>query len=554
VKDLRWRRLGLLFVLALAVRVLTAWLLRQPGYTDAYYYAVGARQLYSGQGFSEPFIWNYVAPPTSLPHAGYLYWMPLAAIMGWLGMVALGSSFWAVQAPFIFTSALLPLVTYVVALDLTVKPKHALLAGLLAVFPGFFAAGFVLPETFAPFALAGSVCLLAAGQGLRSRRPGWFALAGLAAGLGHLARADGLLLAAVALLAAALSGTEWHRSDLSAAGGVHGSPAPNDGPTAARARRKVCMPLLSVVLVIAGYLLVMGAWLVRNWQAFGSPLPGAGTRTAFLTAYDDMFAFDGSLTLQDYLSWGWSSILGSKWDALLLNLQRVWIECLLVVLPPFAALGLWHSRKNRLLWPFFLYAPLLFLAMTFAFTFPGMRGGLYHSSAAWLPFLFAATGPGLEVALRWAAGRFRGWHLRTAWPVFSTAIVAMAVLMTLFGLWRSGALSGDWNERGQQYAQIGGWLEQEGAREAIVMVGDAPAFTWFTGHPALAVPNDPLDTILAVADQYGACYLVLNGTRPRTTDALYAGKAGDPRLVLRLDGGEEGQRWQLYEIIGTHGP
>jgi 4-amino-4-deoxy-L-arabinose transferase-like glycosyltransferase len=192
-----------LLVLALGVRLLTAWFLRQPGYTDAYYYAVGAKQLYAGRGFVEPFIWNYLGAPEGVPHPGYLYWMPLTAMLGWLGLEVLGDSFRAVQAPFVLLSALLPLVSYGVAWDLTGKQKHAVLAGLLAIFPGYYAHGFVLPDNFAPFALAGSVCLWACGRGLRDRRPLWFGLAGLAAGFGHLARADGLLLAGVSLVAAA---------------------------------------------------------------------------------------------------------------------------------------------------------------------------------------------------------------------------------------------------------------------------------------------------------------------------------------------------------------
>ncbi len=82
-----------------------------------------------------------------------------------------------------------------------------------------------------------------------------------------------------------------------------------------------------------------------------------------------------------------------------LNLQRLWVENLLIFLLPFTVLGLWRLRRERLLWPFFLYAPLLFAAMTLAFTFPGMRGGLFHSGGALLPFFFAAAGPGLEAVL-----------------------------------------------------------------------------------------------------------------------------------------------------------
>lgn len=507
------------------VRSLTIWPVRQPGYTDAYYYAVGARQLHAGQGLDEPFIWNYLDPPTGLPHPGYLYWMPLTAILGWLGTLALGNSFAAMQVPFVLLSALLPLVAYLVAWDLTGNRRHAVLAGLLAVFPGFYAHVFVIPDNFAPFALAGSICLWAAGRGLRERRPLWFGLAGLGAGFAHLARADGMLLAGVALLAA-LAQT---------------LPTDRRSPEVQRSKRAV---VLSVTLVTMGYLLVMGPWFVRNWLAIGTPLAGAGAKTLFLTSYDDMFAYDRPLTLESYLDWGWAAILQSKWEALLLNLQRLWVENLLIFLLPFTALGLWRLRRDRLLWPFLLYLPLLFLAMTVAFTFPGMRGGLYHSGGALLPCLFAAAGPGLELALRWAARRFRGWQVHRAWPVFSAGLVGLAVLLTAFALWRAGVLGGDWNHRNSGYAEIGDWLAGQGAAGAVVMVGDAPGFAWHTGQWAIAVPNDPLDTVLAVADRYGARYLVLDNARPRMTDGLYLGTETHPRLASRLTT----DQWQVYEI------
>ncbi|MBN1661611.1 MAG: hypothetical protein JXA93_24670, partial [Anaerolineae bacterium] len=109
-----------LLALALAVRLLTAWLLEQPGYTDTYYYATGARELALGRGLVERFVWNYLDPPNQVVHPGYLYWMPLASILGWLGTIVLGNSFRAMQAPFVLISALLPLVAYRIALDLDV--------------------------------------------------------------------------------------------------------------------------------------------------------------------------------------------------------------------------------------------------------------------------------------------------------------------------------------------------------------------------------------------------------------------------------------------------
>lgn len=293
----------------------------------------------------------------------------------------------------------------------------------------------------------------------------------------------------------------------------------------------------------------MAPWYLRNWQAFGTPLPGGGLSTLFLTSYDDIFSYAQPPTLARYLAWGWPAILRSKAQALLLNLQRLWVENLLIVLLPFVALGLWRLRRQRLLWPFFLYFPLLFLAMTLAFTFPGMRGGLYHSGGALLPFLFAVTGPGLDQALRWLARRLRGWQVRTAWPVFSTGLVALAVLLAAFALWQAGLFSGAWNERGQAYAQLGDWLDREAvAPDVVVMVGDPPAFRWHSGRPAVAIPNDPWDTILAVAERYDARYLVLDRTRPRTTDDVYAGSVTQPGLILRHSLETAEGRWQLYEV------
>ncbi len=521
-----------LLALSLAVRLLTAWLLRTPGYADAYYYAVGARQLHTGQGFDEPFIWNYLDPPSGVPHPGYLYWMPLTAIVGWLGMAVFGDSFRAIQAPFVLLSALLPLLAYGVAWDLTRKRPHAMLAGLLAVLPGFYTHLLVLPDNVTPFALAGGVCLWAAGRGMRDRRPLWFGLAGLAAGLAHLSRADGLLLELVAL-ACAVSLIR---------------PGTRSSPTAPAGSR-----IAAVAWAFAGYLAVMVPWFVRNWQVIGSPLSGAGTATLFLTSYDDIFAYGRPLTLGSYLAWGWDAILRSKAEALLLNLERLWVENLLIFLLPFTVLGLWRLRRDRLLWPFFLYAPLLFVAMTLAFTFPGMRGGLFHSGGALLPFLFAAAGPGLEAVLHAATRRFHGWQVKRAWPVFSAGLVGLATLLTALALGRAGALNGDWNRRGLGYAEIGDWLAGQGAADAVVMAGDAPGLTWHTGHLAIAVPNEPLDTVLAVADRYGARYLVLDEFRPRTTDALYDGTATHPRLALAGtkspdQTGREGEGWQLYEI------
>jgi len=231
------------------------------------------------------------------------------------------------------------------------------------------------------------------------------------------------------------------------------------------------------------------------------------------------------------------------------------VENLLVFLLPFTGLGLWALRRERLLWPFFLYLPLLFLSMTFVFTFPGPRGGLFHSGGALLSFFFAAAGPGLEIALRWVAQRRRGWHVRRAWSVFAAGLVALALFITALALARAAVYNAAWNNQDRGYAEIGDWLKAQGSGQSIVMVGNAPGFTWHTGHKAIAIPNEPLDTILKVAGRYGARYLVLDGARPRTTDRLYRGKETDPGLSLRYTIEGDDEALQVYEITGLgHAP
>src|SRR5512136_18208 len=191
-RDLFW-----LFILALALRLLTTIPIRQPGYMDAAYYYDIALNLAQGQGLTEPFLWNYLDNPAGLPHPSHLYWMPLPTLVAWTGLTLFGQTYRAAQIPFAVLSALLPLVSYWVALQTTGSRRHAWLAGLLTVFSGFYVIYWGHTDNFTPFALSGSLSLVAAWRATeareKSRARGWALGAGILAGLAHLSRADGPL-------------------------------------------------------------------------------------------------------------------------------------------------------------------------------------------------------------------------------------------------------------------------------------------------------------------------------------------------------------------------
>jgi hypothetical protein len=533
----------LLLALALAVRLLAILPVHQPGYMDAAYSYDIALNLARGRGFVEPFLWNYLDNPTGLPHASHLYWMPLPTMLAWIGLTLLGQTYRAAQVPFAVLSALLPLVSYWVAVQTTGRRSHGWLAGLLTLFSGFYVLYWGHTDNFTPFALAGSLSLVAAwqagqvrekqlgvarpgfvprlGQGgcpsrLRTpvevlRRAGRGGLgAGVLVGLAHLSRADGPLL-------------------LIAIGVVWGKPLISNLQSPTNERRLAIGDFLFVIL---GYTLVMLPWFVRNWIVAGAPLPTIGTKTIWLTTYDDLFSYGRELSLHTYLAWGWGNILRSKLDALWLNTQTVLAVFCMVFLVPLVLIGWWRLRRHRLYQLAAWYGALLFLAMTFVFTLPGPRGGLFHSGGALLPFIFTSALVGLDTVVEWAAGHRRGWDAHVAKQVFGIGMVGLALLVTGF-LYYRGVIVGT-RGRGEDaaYGHLVAWLETEGQARTVVMVGDPPGYWYQGGGPSIVVPNEPVETALSVADRYGARYLALDRNRPAPLASLYEGAESHPRLHL----------------------
>ena len=412
-RDLAW-----LFLLALGVRLLAAWPQQQPNYMDAAYSYVNAANLAAGRGFVEDFVWNYLDNPDPPPHPSHLYWMPLTSILAWLGMAVGGVSYRAAQIPFVILSAALAPMGYWAARALGGGRRQAWLAGLLAIFSGFYFPFWTAIDNFTPFAVAGSLALLLGWLGInaavgvqKSKKQGqpaagWgqsslcFLAAGIFVGLAHLSRADGsLLLVAIILTGpAALAQNRAH------------------------AVRRGAAALAPWACLVLGYGLTMLPWLVRNWQAAGTLLSAAGSQTIWLADYDDLFSYGRELSARTFLAQGIGPILRGRWWALTANLQTVLAVWGMIFLAPLALVGGWTLRRHILIQLVSLYALLLFLAMTLVFAFPGARGGLFHSGAAVLPFVCAAAVIGLDSAVDWAAARRRHWNGQQAKQVFGVGL------------------------------------------------------------------------------------------------------------------------------------
>ena len=73
-------RLALLTLVLVAVRIGSAFVVAQPGYTDAYYYADVASRFARGLGLTADFVWSPIELG-ALPVVSHRFWMPLATVL-----------------------------------------------------------------------------------------------------------------------------------------------------------------------------------------------------------------------------------------------------------------------------------------------------------------------------------------------------------------------------------------------------------------------------------------------------------------------------------------
>jgi hypothetical protein len=482
--------------------------LKHPTYMDAYYYTTNGSRLAGGQGLTEMIIWQFLDEPEGFPAPSHTYWMPLPSLLA-AGGYKLTGGFRGAQMPFWILAGLLPLLSYVISHSLAGQRWQAWTAALLTASGGFYINFFGQPSTFAPFAWAGALCLLALARASDPiASPLWWFLAGLMAGLGHLTRADGVLLLAVGIGLWVLLTAVARR------------PRDELGTASLQDQSR------NVLWLFVGYLMIMGGWFARTWIISGRLLSTVGTQTIFLTTYDDLFAYGRSFGLTHLLNWGWGNILRSKLQGMSVAAQTFIAVSCFIFLTPFVLWGWNRLRKNRarrhLLRPVTWYTLSLFGIMSVVFTFPGERGGLFHSSAALWPWFMALAAIGIDSAVGWAATRLPHWQPERAKRIFAGLFVGVAFATSL----AIGVIRAPDNTDAEVYVEIGAQLQDA----AVVMVGDAPAFYYHTGIPAISVPNEPVEVLLQAARQYGVTHLILDKDRPQPLASLYAGELSDPAL------------------------
>ncbi len=509
-----------LWVAALALRLVAAIMVKQPGFVDAYYYYQVAANWQAGKGLTETTVWNYQASSSfdplitgSLEHPAFTYWTPLATFLTIIPFSLFGVSYWAASLPFMLCGAALAPLAYWLGQLLFGREqlRYSWTMALITLFPGRFFLFWNTPDNFAPFALIILLGLAATYLGLY-RNDRWLLLAGVMAGLAYLSRSDGSLFSLALLIS-----FWWRRRTL---GG-------QKGPRWA---------MLLAGLALAG--VIVAPWLGRNWSQFGSILPANNSKVLFLRSYLDFFSYSLRLDAGYYLGWGWGNIAFNKLQTLLVDGLLITFQGLLLLGPLFLV-GLWALRRKESFQPFLIYTLVLYFILGLGFSEIGSHGTIFHSTGGLLPFQAGLALAGLEWLGR---GKAR--------PQAASILILIAAGVTLYFAFAVNAPA--WDSDYNAALILKPWFDLNASPKDVIMVGEPLSFNYATGRPAISQASDGTTANLAALKQYGAKWFVLGPERYAGLDQLYnSHRLTGPGLQLVL-ADVVGQGIQIYKVVITN--
>ena len=493
----------LLFGVALVVRAIVGLAFSDPAYPDSFYYANLARQLADGNGFQIDYVWNFVdvggrlpADPT-LPIPSNAHWMPLAALIQVPFIWLLGPTSLAASLPFWLVGAAAASLTWAIGRDAGLGPTATIAAGLLAAVPGGVTPFLSQPDNFGLFMTLGGLALWLAARGAAGDRRS-FVLGGLVVGLATLARNDGVLLGIPFVLVAAV--------DLR------------------RPRPGGKIGMLGALGCLALFALVMGPWVLRQLEVFGTISPSAASgRILWITEYRELYSISSETTLNSFLSQGLGPLLESRIGGFVAAVSIFALWPLMAVLAPFAIVGAWSRSRDPAFTPFYVYAAMLFLASGLLFAVHVPYGTFIHSAVALLPHSFLLVAVGIRVVVTWVARRRTHWNAEQAVAVFTAGAVAIALLGATV---RTVVILDEWQRDREIHRLVGEALAAEPMTDRL-MSPDAGAYRYVTGRGGIVTPDDPLPVIEEALRAYDIRWLVLE--RNHLVAALVPVLVGDIR-------------------------
>ena len=478
-----------LYVFAVLVRLVLIALYPDPAYVDSYYYVNVARALQAGHGFNIDFIWTFVdlggsipVHPT-LPIPSNAHWMPLASLVQVPFLAILGPTAWASALPFALIGSLAAPMTWAFATEAGARRDVALGAGLLIAVPAAMVF-MAQPDNFSLYQPIVFGALWLGARGLKGDARA-FVAAGALVGLAMLARNDGILVGvALGLLFLWDRYRAWHDA------------------------RPAVLPWWSAFVSLGMFVLVMAPWWARQLAVFGSISPSSASgRILWIRSLAEMNSIEGHPTLSTFLGQGLGPLASSRLVGLVQAVISFVVLIAGLVLAPLMVVGAWLRRRSVDFAPFFVYAAILFAFSALVSAVHVPNGTFIHSAIALAPQATILALEGVVGLVAWMAVRRRDWDVAEASRVFVLGAVVMAMLV---GVVFSFSTRTAWAAERDIKVAAGAALASAGAEPTdVVMSLDTGGVKYWTGHPGVVAPDDPIATIERVAKAYGARWLLV---------------------------------------------
>ncbi|HUQ77843.1 MAG TPA: hypothetical protein VM427_03075 [Patescibacteria group bacterium] len=561
---------AVVFLIALTIRFYAASLVVFPKPEDTAYYVDVARNLLSGRGLVTDALWSFQTPPLVVPREAFEVWLPLPTFLAAIPMALFGSTFAAAQVSSVVIGALVPVLAWRLAADVALEqglpPGRA---RTLAIGTGLTAAVSLplllhstLPDStmlFGALTLATTLLItriraravdsrptstsdvLGAGilgsemELVGDSRPtgtsdGYPAASTpqparvvararpmrIRAGATERQRPLALLVALGAVLGlAAITRNEALWLALVWAALAWRMPLP--------ARDRLALILVPAVVALAFFV----PWMIRDWIAFGSPLPGQALTNALSIQGTDIFAWSDRVSVGRYLAVGPARLLEMR----IVGIGHNLFDVLAVPGAPLSIIGLialpWVVRV-RALQPLLIASTVIFLVTSLLFPVSTTWGTFLHAAGAIHVVLIVSALLALDQLI--AAIRVRRrWTRPVAWlaPTLtvSGALLFSLALLPAFGIGSVGTarmftvLDRQMTAAGLPIADIGPvisdapiWLPYVGGGQGLALPFEAPSSVLdlarrFSAHTVVQVdPGHPFAGSIATDGPDAACF------------------------------------------------
>ncbi|HTP11807.1 MAG TPA: glycosyltransferase family 39 protein [Anaerolineae bacterium] len=467
VKDL-WIGVAL-FAMAFSVRTVLALQLPFPQLDDPAGYIQLARNIAGGRGLVSDVLWNYWILFPAVTHPSNEFWMPLASLIMAGSVRVFGDTLMAAQVPGLIAGSLLsPLVYGMGRILWPSQRRWGVLAAVLITIGAVPVYQSVSADSSAVYTLFASLALFSGALAIDRRSVRWMAFAGVLCSLSYLTRSHALLLPlSIGLIALIVL------------------------------RREPRLLAKSIAALVLGFVVLVGAWSLRNLVVFGSIQPSSLLTAAAARSYGEWFNYADPPSWAKLLADGLGSIVSAR-------LNGLWYCVGVVVLGtfPYGLIGLPIAllRRESLFRVFSVYGVTLLLAAGLIFTVPSLTGSFYHSAGP-----YAVWGAlGCVMAMKYLYDRPRARVLAVAGYAL---IVGLMVGQSALA-WTSAITSS--RAQGQQFAKIADWIKANVPFGEPIITTQANTLNYATGHPALTLPPvQDVAVLRQLADRYGVRYVVV---------------------------------------------